>query len=100
MTIFQGNKNGQSNEKNTDKKTAWKFGRGGSSQGGWSIGPNNGNNGYPLWQKGVSLPGGSGPEIGQTADANGKTNDQQAYIVWSVGQGSPPNGWSLSMVPF
>lgn len=82
-------------QKSEEKKIAWKFGRGGS-QDGWSVRPAP-NSGYPLWKKEVQVSPAAGPQVEQGADADGKkNNDQQAYIVWSVGQGNAPNGWNLS----
>ncbi|GIX68701.1 hypothetical protein CEXT_813361 [Caerostris extrusa] len=44
---------------------------------------------------------GATPQVEQgVSDAEGKkNNDQQAYIVWNVGQGNVPNGWTLSATP-
>ncbi|CAL1271372.1 unnamed protein product, partial [Larinioides sclopetarius] len=78
---------------------AWKFGRGGNNQEGWSVRPTP-NSGYPLWKKQVASSNGAQPQSDEGAEAAGKKpGDQQAYIVWSVGQGNAPNGWTLSGNP-
>ncbi|XP_055934295.1 uncharacterized transmembrane protein DDB_G0289901-like [Argiope bruennichi] len=83
-------------EKPEEKKIAWKFGRGGNNQEGWSVRPTP-NSGYPLWKKQVASSNGGQPQADEGVDAAGKKpGDQQAYIVWSVGQGNAPNGWTLS----
>ncbi|GBO30412.1 hypothetical protein AVEN_228642-1 [Araneus ventricosus] len=86
-------------EKPEEKKIAWKFGRGGNNQEGWSVRPTP-NSGYPLWKKQVASSNGAQPQSDEGAEAAGKTpGNQQAYIVWNVGQGNAPNGWTLKQQP-
>ncbi|GFT45093.1 uncharacterized protein TNCV_2861151 [Trichonephila clavipes] len=85
--------------KTEDKKIAWKFGRGGNNQEGWSVRPAP-NSGYPLWKKEAPASNGAAPQVDQGVNANSKkNNDQQAYIVWNVGQGNGGNGWNLNGAP-
>lgn len=76
-------------QKPEEKKIAWKFGRAGNNQGPWSSRPSP-NSGFSAWKKEVPTA-----NAGQTEQGDNSKQNDQGYLVWNIGQGNQPGGWTI-----